>query len=222
MVVVVVVGGVVVVVVVVVGGVVVVVVVEGTTINGIVVPVVPPTVVVVVGGTVLVVVVVDGTAPAVVVVVVVGTVVTVVPATVGAVPEGAGAVITTVVQAPAFCMVATSATIRLRECRSAALSDAHVRVASVNAPAASPRRDERGVDCGPCNTLVGHQVGRGDAQVLLGDHTVRVLRTVRVDANPEVCERGARRTTAVHVLVDGKAPESTGRAVGLCPCGGQL
>ena len=74
---------------------------------------------------------------------VVGTVVVVpvVPAALGAAPVGVGAAIATVVQAPAICMVATSATMRVRERCTAALSDASLKVACVTALAASSRRD---------------------------------------------------------------------------------
>jgi hypothetical protein len=127
------------VVVVVVEGVVVVVVVEGTVVDG-----------TVVDGTVVVVVAVGGSV-VVVVVVVVGSVVdgTVVDGTVvvGPVVAGVpaagtlfvGAVMDTVVQAPAICMVAMSATIWVRDWRSAASADASATVASVTALVAASR-----------------------------------------------------------------------------------
>jgi hypothetical protein len=137
------------VVVVVVEGVVVVVVVEGTVVVG---TVVDGTVVVVVVGSVVVVVAVGGSVVVVVVVVVVvgsvvdGTVVdgtVVVGPVVAGVPAAGtlfvGAVMDTVVQAPAICMVAMSATIWVRDWRSAASADASATVASVTALVAASR-----------------------------------------------------------------------------------
>jgi hypothetical protein len=139
-VVVVVVGGSVVVVVVVVGGSVVVVVV--VVLGGAVVGLLPGTVVVVV-----VVVVVGGSVVVVLVVVVGGSVVVVlvvvvVTAAAGpgeAAAEGVDAVSVTDVQAPAFCMVATSVTIWVSDWRSAASSDASFKAARVTDLAASER-----------------------------------------------------------------------------------
>ena len=210
-VVVVVVGGTVVVVVVVGGTVVVVVVVGGIAgISGMVV------VVVVVGSVVVVVVVVsvvDGTVVDGTVVdgtVVVGPVAAGVPAAATLCPVGV--VMVTAVQAPATCIVAMSATIWVRDWRSAASADASLSVAKVTALVAASRPEMEAFTANAADWARAIKSLAAMLRYCWATTPSASRGGGRFDAAAEIRDRVARVQPVVHVLLNRKTPEGADAA----------